>query len=93
MCGECTLIYRKIENRVHQNGDASGNNLRNSSVDADTGSVVLADTTICRVGIFSFVRRTKRSLDSRERQKSGMKAMPRPIRAISISRSLLLNST
>ena len=54
-------MEKTIKNRVHQNSDASGNNLRNSSVDADMGSVVLADTTICRVGIFSFVRRTKRS--------------------------------
>ena len=38
------IMEKTIKNRVHQNSDASGNNLRNSSVDADTGSVVLADT-------------------------------------------------
>ena len=46
------IMEKTIKNRVHQNSDASGNNLRNSSVDADMGSVVLEDTTICRVGIF-----------------------------------------
>ena len=44
--------------------DFLGSQIKNSSVDADTGIVVFTDTTIWRGGIFSFVFSTKSSLFS-----------------------------
>ena len=38
------IMEKAIKNRVHQNSDASGNNLRNSSVDADGGADLSADS-------------------------------------------------
>ena len=75
-------VCRSCGKKLAGSGQTSGRSFKNSSVEAETGRVGFNEATSCRCGIVSCVRTRKRSSGLCFRQKSGIKAIPRPMRAM-----------